>query len=423
MRASAASVVSVCVLAVLLTARASAQTAPVIEEVAPTSGPPGTLVHVTGRRFAENAKVSIGSQVLVTQQRLPNRISVRIPDGALSGLVAVTGSNGTVRGTEFRVTPPPPAPAIDAIEPTTGKPGARVLLRGKNFSARLTANVVTLSGRPAVVLAATPQTLEVTVPDGATSGPFVVKVQPGGEARSIPFTVTARTAIASFAPERAVPGSELTIRGQGFAREAARNRVFLGTVPLPIKRASEQELVVSLPVKIASGELLVDVVDGGRAVAPTQIVVQLPPSVLSFSPERGKPGTVVTARGANFGTNAEAVEAKIGDAKLRVRSAAPTVLELEIPADAQTGRLSIRVFGIGPAWSDKPFTVVPPPPSKGAKAAKPGAKPRAVPSTPAPSPKPPAAASPKPATAPKLAPKSPAIPKSAPDATPAAAKP
>lgn len=339
---------------------AYAQTGPVIEEVAPTSGPPGTLVHVTGRRFAANAKVSIGARVLVSEQRLPNRISVRVPEGAASGAVSVSGSNGSVRGVEFRVTPPAPAPAIDAIEPSSGKPGARVLLRGKNFSPRLAANVVTLGGRPAVVLSATPQTLEVSVPNGASSGPFVVKVQPGGEAQSTPFTVTARTAIASFSPERAVPGTDLTIRGQGFASEPARNRVFLGNVPLAIKRASEQELVVTLPVKIASGELLVDVVDGGRAVAPAALVVQLPPSVVSFTPERGKPGTVVTARGSNFGTNAEAIEAKLGEAKLLVRSVAPTVLELEIPADAKSGRLSIRVFGIGPAWSDRAFTVVPP---------------------------------------------------------------
>jgi hypothetical protein len=386
-------------VALLLTAGAVAQSGPVIEEVAPTSGPPGTLVHVTGRRFAPNAKVSIGGQVLATAQRLPNRISVRIPDAAASGAVAVSGSNGSVRGPEFRVTPPAPAPKIDTLEPSSGRPGARVLLRGKNFSPRLAANVVTLSGRPAVVLSATPQQLEVTVPDGASSGPFVVKVQPGGETQSAPFTVTARTSIAAFSPERGVPGSELTIRGQGFASEPARNRVFLGNVPLAIKRASEQELVVALPMKIASGELLVDVVDGGRAVAPTKLVVQMPPTVLGFAPDRGKPGTAVTVRGSNFGTNAEAIEAKLGETKLRVRSVAPTVLELEVPADAQTGRLSIRVFGIGPAWSERPFTVVLPPPGKG-----PGAKP---PAKPAPAAKPAAAPAAKPAAAPKAAPPSP----------------
>jgi hypothetical protein len=387
-------------------ALSAAPSGPVIEDVEPTSGPPGTLVHVTGRRFASNAKVSIGGHPLATEQRLPNRISVRIPPGAASGPVAVSGSNGTIRGVEFRVTPPAPAPAIDAIEPTSGRPGSKVVLRGKNFSSRLAANTVTLSGRPAVVLAATPQALEVSVPDGASSGPFVVKVQPGGQAHSKPFTVTARTEITSFSPERGVPGTELTIRGQGFASEPARNRVFLGNVPLPIKRASEQELVVALPTKIASGELLVDVKDGGRAVAPTPLVVQLAPSVVSFSPVRGKPGAVVKVRGSNFGTNPQAIEAKIGEAKLLVRSAAPTVLELEVPADAQTGKLSIRVLGIGPAWSERPFTVVVPrPPKGGAKplvppvgkpeapaAAKPAAKP------PAPSAKP--AAAPKPAITP-----------------------
>jgi hypothetical protein len=405
-------------LALLLTAGASAQTGPVIEDVEPTSGPPGTLVHVTGRRFPPDAKVSIGGRVLASEQRLPNRISVRVPAGAASGPVAVTGSTGSVRGLEFRVTPPAPAPAIDGIEPASGRPGSKVVLRGKNFSSRLAANTVTLGGRPAVVLSATPQALEVSVPAGASSGPFVVKVQPGGEARSKAFTVTAHTAITGFTPERGLPGTELTIRGQGFATEPARNRVFLGNLPLPVKRASEQELVVTLPTKIASGELLVDVRDGGRAVAPTPLVVQLAPSVVSFSPLRGKPGTVVKVRGTNFGNNAQVVEARIGEAKLLVRSAARTLLELEIPADAQTGKLSIRVLGIGPAWSERPFTVVVPPAPKGVKpmpsatpAAVPGTKPMPTPASPqaAPPTKPvpasPKAAPPrpKPATAPKPA--------------------
>lgn len=351
--------------ALQLAVAAAAQSGPMIEEVEPTSGPPGTLVHVTGRRFAANAQVSIGGQAIATERRLPNRISVRVPAGTASGLVAVSGSNGTVRGPEFRVTPAPPAPAIDAIEPASGRPGARVTIRGKNFSPRLAANTVTLGGRPAVVLSATPQVLEVTVPDGASTGPFVVDVQPGGQAQSSAFTVTAQTAIAGFSPQRGVPGKELTIRGQGFAQESARNRVFLGNVPLPIKQASEQQLVVTLPAKIASGELLVDVEGGGRAVAPTPLEVQLQPTVLSFTPASGKPGTVLRVRGSSFGTDPAAVEARIGDSVLHVRSVAPTLLELDVPAGVQSGKLSIRVFGVGPAWSDQAFEVVAPAPAKG----------------------------------------------------------
>src|SRR5690349_18930053 len=96
-------------LAVLLTGpfarSAFAQTGPMIEDVEPTSGPPGTLVHVTGRRFAPNAKLSIGGQDMPIESRLPNRISVRISANTPSGAVAVSGANGSVRGVEFRVTP------------------------------------------------------------------------------------------------------------------------------------------------------------------------------------------------------------------------------------------------------------------------------------------------------------------------------
>src|SRR5690349_7748544 len=102
---------------------ASAQSEPVIERVEPTSGPPGTVVNVIGRRFGTGAQVRIGEQTLELVNQLPNRLSGRVPAGAARGYVAVVASGGTVRGPEFRVTPPPPPPAIDALDPPKGPPG------------------------------------------------------------------------------------------------------------------------------------------------------------------------------------------------------------------------------------------------------------------------------------------------------------
>jgi hypothetical protein len=343
---------------------AHAQTGPVIEDVEPTSGPPGTVVHVSGRRFAADAVVSIAGQALPVVERLPNRISLQITAGAPSGHVTVTGGNGAVRGPEFRITPPPPAPTIEALEPRKGPPGTRVLLRGKHFSPRLAANVVTLGGRPVVLRSATPQALELTVPEGAKSGPFVVQVAQAGEAKSADFEVLAGPTIEAVSPARAAPFGQLTIRGQGFSTRADENRVYLGNVRLTVKAASERELTVTLPGKLASGELLVDVDGGGRAVSKEPVLVQLPPSVASFSPTSGSPGSVVTVRGTGFGEDPSAIEAKLGETALKVRSAKGTTLELEIAPGAKSERISIRVHGVGPAWSDQPFTVQPAPKPK-----------------------------------------------------------
>jgi IPT/TIG domain len=341
-------------------ARAQADAVPVIERVEPTSGPPGTVVHVIGRRFGTAGKLQIGAQTLEIVGSQPNRISGRIPPDAQSGHVAVVTAGGTVRGPEFRVTATPPAPVIQSVVPAKGPPGTPVVLRGKNFSPRLTGNVVMMGGRPVIVRSATPVELSVIVPEVERGGPFSVRVEQAGEATSAPFEVTAATLIAAVEPPRAGPGTQVKITGSGFSTVAERNRVYLNSVPLPVKTATETQLVVQLPAKVASGKLLVDVKGAGRAYSDEPFVVQRPPKVVDFTPKGGPPGTVVTVRGTNFGTSAEAVEAKLGDVELRVREARNTRMELEITAGATPGKLSVRVNGVGPAWSDASFAVRPP---------------------------------------------------------------
>jgi hypothetical protein len=349
-----------CALALTLWAPAAqpvhAQTGPMIEDIEPTSGPPGTVVRITGRRFAKQAEVKIAGQVLPVVDRLPNRISVLIVEGAPSGYLAVTGDNGAVRGPEFRVTPTPPAPTIEALEPAKGAPGTRVVLRGKHFDARLASNLVTLDGKPVMVRSATAQALELSVPEGARSAPFLVKIG-AAQAESARFEVLASTVIDSVSPARAAPGGELTIRGKGFSTVADKNRVYLANVKLQVKTAAERELVVTLPAKLASGELLVDVEGGGRVALPQPLLVQLLPKIASFTPRTGPPGGVVTLRGTSFGTDASAIEAKLGELPLTVRAAKGTVLEVEVPAAAKSARFSVRVHGVGPALSEQTFEV------------------------------------------------------------------
>jgi hypothetical protein len=345
-------------------ASAQAPEGPVIEHIEPTSGPPGTRVNVIGRRFGTTAAVSLGSSPVTVTSTLPNRITFTIGPQTQSGLVTVATATGTTRGPEFRVTATPPPARIDAIEPSAGPPGTVVSLRGHNFSPRLTGNVVTLGPTSVLVRSATPNELSVTVPAGATSNKFLVRVAGAAEVASGIFQVTTPTTVTEVKPPRGGPGSLLTIRGSGFSKTAASNRVFLNSVPLIVKSATETELVAELPTsRVASGKLLVDVQGAGRAESPEPFVVQRPPDISDFAPKKGPPGTKIVVRGTNLGALAEAVEAKIGEAKLVVHEARDTRLTLEIPPEAKTGKLSIRVHGVGPAWSDTPFLVAEPPPA------------------------------------------------------------
>jgi hypothetical protein len=344
--------------------RAAAQAIPLIESIDPTSGPPGTQVTVVGRNFDAQTQVFLGNVALEVVSRSPARWVVRIPPGAQTGPLYVRNANGpsTVNPT-FRITAAPAAPEIERIEPLSGPPGTEVVVRGQNFSARLSDNVVLLGDRPLVVRSATPFDVRVVVPEGAPSGPITVRVAGAGEARSAqPFTVTAAVGIADFQPRIGPPGTRVVLTGTGFSPTKSFNRVFLNNLPVRVESASATRLEVSIPAAAATGPIVVDVRGGTRMETPGPFVVAQPPTISAIEPPAAPPGREVTVRGANFGTDVRAVDLRIAGTPLVVRAVTPTAITAVLPADLaeQTARLNLNVAGLGPVQSPTDFTVLAP---------------------------------------------------------------
>jgi hypothetical protein len=332
---------------------------PVVQRLEPTSGPPGTSVSLVGRYFRRDQTVWLGDVELEVVRRLPNRWTVRVPEGAESGRVAIRTSRGEVRGPRFRVTEAAPAPVITDVSPPRGAPGTEVTIAGEHFSPRPSENQVRLGERPVVVRSANPTALRVIVPSGAETAPFTVRVTGAGEATSeAPFEVGTGTAIASFSPTLGPPRTRVTLRGSGFHRRRGRNRVYLGERRARVIRASETELTVEVPRRGAeTATWLVDVRGGGRARSAEPFEVRFPPEIEAMEPAFGAPGTRVTLRGAHFGTDVREVDARIGDTQLVVRDLSDERLVVEIPAGAESGRLAVTVAGLGPGRSEAAFRV------------------------------------------------------------------
>ena len=121
-----------------------------------------------------------------------------------------------------------------------GPPGGEVAIVGTGFSSVLSENSVLLAGRPVVVRTAAPTELRVIVPQGAASGPFVVRVANAGEVTTPPFTVAAATAITELVPPAGPTGSQVTIRGAGFSGRQVQ--VFFGRARAQIERATDTEI-------------------------------------------------------------------------------------------------------------------------------------------------------------------------------------
>ena len=348
------------VLAATSVANAQPGPVPVIERIEPTSGPPGTTVEIIGRRIHPHSQILLGSQALEVLRRLPNRWTVRIPADARSGNLVVQTRWGSYRGPYFRVTTARTAPVVERIVPTEGPPGTEVTIHGQHFSPRLMDNTVTLSGRPVVVRSATSTTLDVIVPTGASSGPFVVRVDQAGEVSTPTFTVTAGTAIASFTPRIGPPGTQVTLTGTGFSASRHHNRVFINNLRARVDRASPTELVVTLPANAATGPIVVDVRGAGRAQTDQPFTVQQLPVITSVTPAEGPPSAQVTIVGRHFGSDPRHVVVTLAGRPVVLRAVTGRRIIVEIPAGATSGKLAVTVNGLGPVEHTTDFRVLMP---------------------------------------------------------------
>jgi hypothetical protein len=164
---------------------------PTISSFLPTSGPPGTVVTISGRWFQQTADVSFnGTPASTYTVDSANQISASVPSGASSGPISVTSRSGTGTSTDiFTVTAGPPPPTITSFSPQSGPVGTTVTITG---SALTGASAVSFNGTPASAYTVDSDTqLSADVPAGASSGPLSVTT-PGGSASSTgDFQVTA----------------------------------------------------------------------------------------------------------------------------------------------------------------------------------------------------------------------------------------
>lgn len=334
-------------LVLMLPALALAQPRPVLERIEPTSGPPGTTITLVGRNFQGVGRVRIGETTVPIRERLPFRWSVVVPQGATSGPVILDTQQGEFVGPYFRVTSALPAPTVTGLSPLVGPPGGEVAIVGTGFSTVLSENAVSLAGRPVVVRSASPTELRVIVPQGATSGSFLVRVANAGEVQTPVFTVAAATAITELVPPAGPIGSSVTIRGAGLSGRQVQ--VFFGRARAVIERASDTEIVVRVPPRARTAPVTVDVRGAGRAVSPMPFEVRAIPRIVAMHPESGPPGTLVTVQGRDFGADASVIGVDVGGRVQIVRSAGDRALQFEVAPGTTTGPLTVTVRGLAAA--------------------------------------------------------------------------
>ncbi|HCZ33995.1 MAG TPA: hypothetical protein DHV93_11405 [Holophagaceae bacterium] len=193
---------------------------------------------------------------------------------ALVTLAACGGGGGSS-------TPPPPSavPAISAVSPNHGTPGARVALSGTNL---LGATAVSFNGRPAFSYSVVSASqIDAVVPSNATTGTIRVTT-PDGFATSPSFTVDATQApiITSFTPTALSANAAVTLSGAHFV--GASQVQFNGLNAASFKVASDTEIQATAPIGLTAGAISVTT-PGGTATSATSYIVSSMVQVLMNS--------------------------------------------------------------------------------------------------------------------------------------------
>lgn len=331
---------------------------PVIAAFAPTFGPMGTEVKISGKNFNGAARVSFGEVVAPSfVVESDSVIRVNVPVGAANAPIHILNAiDFGSSSNQFVVTAPP---AISSFTPANGPAGAEVTILGSHLSSVTT---VFFHNTPAINLQIDSETqVRALVPANATTG--AVRVQnPDGLAESASaFVVTRTPVITAFAPQRAQKGAEVIVHGYDFT---AATQAAFNNAPADFVLESDSLIRAWVPANATSGKVSVTN-SAGKGLSPKKFFKQyaLTANVLGRGSVRLEPGGNVYDQGMSVSATALSDSGwKFQDWDGDLDGATP-MQTLIMNADKNltanftalaTFSLSVDTLGSGRVWLDPP---------------------------------------------------------------------
>ncbi len=186
---------------------------------------------------------------------------------------------------------------------------------------------------------------------------------------------------AEIFPPEGPPGTTVTISGEGFGdfQNTQNNRVEFEGVSALIQSWEPDFILVKVPLKARSGPVMV--MNGGQKRDAGTFTLQSV-KITKVNPSKAEAGSLVTIEGEHFGNTAGSRDPNtmfgvnqvlINGIRAEVRRWRPTKIEVQIPANAQTGKVEVRLASSDPlpdgsccapvdyaVSNAMPLTVVPP---------------------------------------------------------------
>lgn len=182
---------------------------PIVSSVTPNRAKAGANVTVTGTSLTGATEVRVAGTLAEHTVLSDTNLTVKVPEGAVSGLLQVINPGGT-NGLPFTVLGR--EPIIESFTPESGLAGTVVKLVGLNF---IGTTAVEFSNAPASTFnVASDTNLTVTVPAGARSGPITVRNAFGTGRTTRNFVIGTNTSLSlefSANPISVLPGETLVL--------------------------------------------------------------------------------------------------------------------------------------------------------------------------------------------------------------------
>jgi hypothetical protein len=190
------------------------------------------------------------------------------------------------------------APVVSSFSPTEGLPGTMVEIFGTNI---MDATAVDFKGVPAIFTTILLDRLAARVPTNASTGPITVHTPSGSFTTADDFRVTVKTTmgppvVTNVAPNSGWPGQSVHIQGENIA-DVSEVR-FNGVPAFFFEDQSPgiQAVFATIPTNASTGPITISTPYGScTSIESFTVTVHVypVPSISSFSPLSGPPGTPV----------------------------------------------------------------------------------------------------------------------------------
>lgn len=167
-----------------------------------------------------------------------------------------------------------------------------------------------------------------------------------GNLLSITRHASSTVSIIDFQPSSGPVGTSVTLQGTGFSPTPGNNAVTFNGTAATVASATATQLVVTVPSGATTGAIGVTTPAGSAASSSAFTVTAAggAPTITSFSPTIGVPGTAVTISGTGF--EPVAISNKVAfygipPAKIAATSATTTALDVLVPGNARSGPITV----------------------------------------------------------------------------------